>query len=279
MLNGLSVDVEEWWHVADTQLNDDPEAWEGLRGCAEAGTEALLELLAARGLRATFFVLGWAARRYPRLVRRIAESGHELGVHGDVHRLVFTMTPAQFREDVRRARRSVEDACGVEAPRHRAASFSITATCPWAFDVLAEEGFTLDSSVFAGPRAHGGMPGADGRPWRMRTASGPLGEVPIPTVRLLGASWPLGGGGYLRLLPVEVTRRLVRRQNAAGRPAVVYVHPRELVPRHPRMALPLARRFKCYVGLDSFGARLSTLLDGAGPFGPLSEVLDHYAVA
>lgn len=272
VLNGLSIDVEEWWHVPGHPLDDQPELWTELESIAERGTDTALEMFARHDARATFFVLGWVARRYPALIRRIAEAGHELGVHGQNHRLVHALEPEEFRRELRESRAAVEDAAGVPVRTHRAPYFSITSKGHWAFRVLVEEGFTLDASVFASKRLHGGVPGADGRLHRIETEAGEIDEVPMPVEKLGPLSWPVGGGGYLRLLPAALQAHLIARRNANGLPAVLYAHPREFVPDHPRLKLGLKRSFQCYHGVRSFNAKLEKLL-ARFRFGALSDLL------
>lgn len=272
VLNGLSIDVEEWWHVPGHPLDDAPELWNDLESIAERGTETALEMFEKHQARATFFVLGWVARRYPALIRRIAEAGHELGVHGQNHRLVDHLTPEQFRRELRESRAAVEDAAGVPARAHRAPYFSITSKGHWAFDVLIEEGFVLDASVFASKRLHGGVPGSDGRLYRIRTEAGEIDEVPTPVEKLGPIHWPVGGGGYLRLLPTALQTHLISKRNARGLPAILYSHPREFVPGHPKLKLSAKRSFQCYHGVNGFNAKLETLLSRFS-FGALSDLL------
>ena len=279
VLNGLSLDVEEWWHVPGHPLDDRPDLWGDLESIAERGTDTALEIFERHRARATFFVLGWVARRYPALVRRIAEAGHELGVHGESHRLVHRLKPEEFRRELRESRAAVEDAAGVSARAHRAPYFSITSEGHWAFEVLVEEGFTLDASVFASKRMHGGVPGSDGRLHRIRTAVGEIDEVPTPVEKLGPFHWPVGGGGYMRLVPLALQRRLIAKRNARGLPAVLYAHPREFVPGHPKLRLGPKRSFQCYHGVNGFNAKLESLL-ASFSWGALSDLLpDSISVA
>jgi polysaccharide deacetylase family protein (PEP-CTERM system associated) len=272
VLNGLSVDVEEWWHEPGHPLDDSPELWSGLESIAERGTDTALEMFEKHRARATFFVLGWVARRYPALIRRIADAGHELGVHGQNHRLVDRLTPEQFRKELRESRAAVEDAAGVSARVHRAPYFSISSAGHWAFEVLVEEGFVLDASVFASKRLHGGVPGSDGRLYRIPTAAGEIDEVPTPVEKLGPVDWPVGGGGYLRLLPAAVQAHLIAKRNARGLPAIIYSHPREFAPQHPRLKLGAKRRFQSYHGVNGFNAKLEKILSRFS-FGALSDLL------
>jgi polysaccharide deacetylase family protein (PEP-CTERM system associated) len=277
LANALTFDVEEWFHILDYEDAPDSSRWESLEARASLGTERILSVLERAGVRATFFFLGWVAERHPDLSRRVAAAGHEIATHGHQHRLVFRGTPAEFREDARRAKRLLEDQVGAAVLGYRAAGFSITAQTPWAFDVLAEEGFRYDSSVFPARRAHGGIDVARRRPFRMSgPAGGSVWEFPIVPWRLGPLRVPFAGGGYFRLWPLALSRAGARAQNRDGVPVTWYLHPRELDPDQPRLALPLARRFKYYVGLRGAAAKLERLLDAELPFRTLAEQVAAY---
>jgi polysaccharide deacetylase family protein (PEP-CTERM system associated) len=237
-------------------------------------TERLLELFARRGVLATFFVLGCVADRHRGLVKRIAESGHEIASHGQSHRLVYEQDPITFREETRRSRATLQDASGQPVLGYRAASFSITARSLWALDILAEEGFTYDSSVFPVVHDRYGIPGARRGPHRLRSPGGALlVEVPPSTVALGRFTLPVGGGGYLRLYPLRMTSWAIRRLNRReGLPAVVYVHPWEVDPGQPRIRAPFRSRFRHYTGLESTAGKLGELLRRFR-FGPMSDLL------
>src|SRR5262245_43682226 len=188
VLNALTFDVEEYFQVTGFAGHVAPEHWDLYEPRAERCTDDLLDLLAAAGVRATFFVLGWIAARRPALIRRIAAAGHEVASHGYWHRLVTTQTPAEFRSDVRRAKAVLENALGRPVAGYRAPSFSIAPWCDWAFEVLVEEGHEFDSSVAVGRRVSCGQLTADGRPFVMETLAGPLREFPLPAIRLVGRS-------------------------------------------------------------------------------------------
>ena len=224
--------------------------------------ETVLDLFERSQVTATFFILGWVAERYPKLVRRIAACGHEIGCHSYAHRLVYDLSPSEFRQDTRRAVRVIEDACGVTPTSYRAPSYSITASSRWALDILVEEGFTHDSSIY--PIAHDryGIPGFYRHAEILQTASGPIQEVPIATVKVGKiAVTPIGGGGYLRLLPYCYTAAGIRRVNRVeDKPVCVYFHPWELDARQPRLASGLVSRMRTYRGLDTMQRKLESLL-------------------
>jgi polysaccharide deacetylase family protein (PEP-CTERM system associated) len=277
LANAFTVDVEEWFHILDAEEAPDPKSWESLESRVEIGTERLLELLDTAGVRATFFFLSWVAERHPELVRRVAEGGHEIATHGYAHRLVYRGDAASFREDTRRARGVLEDITGRPVEGYRAAGFSITRETPWAFDVLAEEGFRYDSSVFPAKRAHGGLDLDRERPFRIAGPSGPeLWEFPIVPARFGPGPGslriPFAGGGYLRLWPLGLLLRAARGLNRRGVPVTWYLHPREVDVEQPRLQLPWRRRFKYYVNLAGTTQKLQRLLERAGPFEPLAEL-------
>ena len=261
MLNALTVDVEDYFHPNAMDGVVAPADWDALPSRVEANTRRMLDLLAAYDVRATFFVLGWVAQRWPDLVRAIAASGHELACHGFDHRLVYRLGPARFRDDVTRARAVLEDAARQPVQGFRAASYSIVGDTLWALDVLIELGFAWDSSIF--PIRHDlyGIPSFSRRPIRVRRAAGEIVEIPASTVRLLGRNWPVAGGGWLRALPFGVTRWALRRLNDVERvPAMVYVHPWELDVDQPRLAAGVVARTRQTFNLRRTEPRLRRLL-------------------
>jgi polysaccharide deacetylase family protein (PEP-CTERM system associated) len=260
VLNALTFDVEEYFQVTGFASHVSPDHWDLYELRAEASTDALLDLLAAAGVRATFFVLGWLAERRPALVRRIAAAGHEVASHGYWHRLVTGQTPGGFRADVRRAKVVLEHALGRSVTGYRAPSFSIAPWCDWAFEVLVEEGYEFDSSVAVGRPASCGHLAADGLPFVMETPAGPLREYPLPAIRMLGRSVPVGGGGYFRLAPYALTRFALRQLNGAGTPVCVYLHPWELDENQPRLRVPHGKAFRHRINLHRTRPRLGRLL-------------------
>jgi polysaccharide deacetylase family protein (PEP-CTERM system associated) len=273
MLNALTIDVEDYFHANAMDATVAPAAWDTLPPRVEANTRRILDLLAAHDVRATFFVLGWVAERWPHLVDEIVRAGHEVACHGYAHRLVYELGPARFRADVSRAVRVLEDRLGARVEGFRAASYSIIPTVLWAFDVLIEHGFRYDSSVY--PIRHDlyGFPGFSRFAVRIRRAAGEIVEVPASTVRLLGRNWPVGGGGYFRLWPFAVTCAAIRRINRrGGAPAIVYLHPWELDVDQPRLAASRRTRFRQYTNLHRTEPRLRLLLRRFR-FAPLRDVL------
>ena len=262
MLNAFSVDVEDYFHPSEVQAFVNPDRWEGLPSRVVEATQSILRLLARRDVRATFYVLGWVAERRPELVRAIAEAGHEIGCHSYAHQLVYDLTPEQFRADTLQAVEAIRRACGVRCTSYRAPSYSITGRSLWALEVLAGLGFTHDSSIYPIEHDRYGIPGFGLGARRMETPAGAILEVPPATVRLSSTRvCPVGGGGYLRLLPYRYTAAGVRRINQVERrPACLYVHPWEVDPGQPRLARGRVARWRTYSGLEGMEAKLERLL-------------------
>lgn len=259
--NVFSVDVEDYFHVEAFADVVPRTSWDRYPLRVEDNTRRLLDLLDEHGIDATFFILGWVADRCPALVREIVARGHETACHSYWHRLVYTLTPEEFRSDTRRARVAIEQAGGQSIKGYRAPSYSITAKSLWALGILAEEGFEYDSSIF--PIRHDvyGIPDAPRAPWQVTTSGGPLVEYPISTFRVVGTTnFPVGGGGYLRLLPFWYTRFGFNRVRADNLPLIAYIHPWEVDPEQPRIPGRLRSRLRHYTNLNKTRARLASLL-------------------
>lgn len=260
LVNAFSIDVEDYFHVEALASAIDRSRWDTLEYRAEANTRRVLDILSQEKVRATFFILGWVAKRSPQLVRDIHAAGHEVACHGLTHQTVYTQTPDVFRAETREAKQRLEDATVVPVRGYRAATYSITARSLWALDILEELGFRYDSSIF--PIRHDlyGIPGSPR--FAHRVASGALLEVPITTVEYMGQRLPAGGGGYFRLLPYALFRAAVRRVNARdGQAAVFYCHPWEIDPGQPRVAgISAKSKFRHYTNLDRMEGRLRHLL-------------------
>lgn len=238
-LNALTIDVEDWHQLVEWKLNG------RLPACSPhviAQTRDILDMLAARGVRATFFVLGLVAEAHPALVREIAAAGHEIGSHGWSHTLIYRQTRDVFAAETRRSKALLEDVLGRPIAGYRAAEFSITDASRWALDVLAESGFGYDSSIFPVQGRRYGIEGTPLVPHRVATAAGTIIEVPLTAVVRAGRRWPVGGGGYFRVLPYATTRAAIAQVNAEGRAANVYFHPYEFsaAPLVPRLS-PVTR--------------------------------------
>lgn len=259
-INALSIDVEDWFQVGAFETTISRDDWSSLAPRVERNTDMVLDLLARTGVRATFFTLGWIAERHPATIRRIVEGGHELASHGYDHRRLFTMTPEDFRADLRKSRDLLEQAGGTGVVGYRAPSFSLDARTPWAHDILAEEGYAYSSSVAPIRHDHYGWPEAPRFAFRPCAANG-LIEMPVTTARALGRTIPAGGGGFFRLFPYAVSRWAIRQVNAQGEPAVIYFHPWEIDPGQPRViGAPLQSRLRHYINLSAMAGKLERLI-------------------
>ncbi|HEX7287730.1 MAG TPA: XrtA system polysaccharide deacetylase [Candidatus Angelobacter sp.] len=268
----LSIDVEDYFHVEAFAGTVSRSEWPGFQSRVRRNTERILELLAEYKVPATFFVLGWVAEREPALVRAIAEAGHELACHSHLHRRVFTLAPEEFREDLCRAKGAIEHAGGMPVYGFRAPTFSIGRNSLWALQVLAEEGFLYDSSIF--PIRHDlyGMPEAPRFTWEHALPDGgSIVEVPPSTVRLFRTNLGVAGGGYLRHLPMWYTHYGMRRIHQERQPANVYFHPWELDPDQPRIGASWKSSLRHYRGLEKMEPRLRRLL-ARNRFG---RMIDH----
>jgi polysaccharide deacetylase family protein (PEP-CTERM system associated) len=260
--NVLSVDVEDYFHVEAFSGIVDRKDWESFPSRVEANTHRLLDLFDETGVKATCFILGWVAERYPGLVAEIVRRGHEPACHSYWHRLIFRLTPDEFRQDTARAKECIEQAAGEPVFGYRAPTFSITERSSWAPAILAELGFRYDSSVFPVKHDVYGMPHAPRGPFHMETPSGPLNEYPMSTFRLWKSpNMPVAGGGYLRILPYWYTRMGVHRAWKERLPVIAYVHPWEVDPEQPRMKnAGWKSRLRHYTNLSKTAERLRRLV-------------------
>ncbi len=260
LAGAFTVDVEEYFHAETLRPAAAPSAWDSLESRVEGAVDRLLDILDERRTRATFFVLGWVAERRPALVRQIAERGHEVASHGYGHVMLDALDPAGFRRDLRRARAAIEDAARARVEGYRAPTWSIGPGTAWALDVLIEEGYRYDSSIFPVRHDRYGDPRAPIVPHRLARAGGSIVEVPPLVLRAFGQNLPAAGGGYLRLLPFRYTRRAVADAVAEGRPAVLYIHPWEIDRRQPRLAVGTLRALRHYAGIGRVEEKLVRLL-------------------
>jgi len=275
-VNAMTVDVEDYFHVQAFASVVERSSWEGYPSRVERNTLRLLEMFACKRVRATFFVLGWVAERFPALVQAIRKAGHRVGCHGYAHRVIYEGDEADFRNDVRRARQTIEDITGMSVTSFRAPSYSITAETLWAFEVLGEEGFEYDSSVFPVRHDNYGIPNAPRFPYTKRLRCGrEISEFPPSTLRVLGNNIPVAGGGYLRLFPYILTAWAINYLNQTERqPAMVYLHPWEIDPDQPRISASWLSRFRQYNNLDSTETKCQKLLDDFS-WAPMEEVLSQ----
>lgn len=261
IVNAMSIDVEDYFHVSVFDGLIPRSRWDTLESRVDANTRRLLDIFDEFDVRSTFFVLGWVGERHPRLVETIAARGHEIASHGYAHRLIYDQTPAGFRDDVRRAKQILEDASGRRVVGYRAPSYSITPRSLWALDVLAEEGYEYDSSIFPIRHDRYGIPVSARTPYVIERNERELVEVPGSTTRVGPLNLPVAGGGYFRLLPYWWTKWGISRVNRLEqRPAVFYLHPWEIDPGQPRLPAGRLGRFRHYRNLEHTEARLRQLL-------------------
>lgn len=272
--NAFTVDLEDYFQVSAFDRAVSRDQWPSFDRRVVANTRRMLDLLDRHAVRATFFVLGWIAEREPDLVREVRARGHEIASHGYEHRLVYDQSPDAFRRDIRRSRDLLERLTGAPVVAYRAPSFSITKKSLWALEILAEEGFRIDASIFPIYHDRYGIPDANPAIHKIATRRHPLWEIPGSTVRVGRLNLPVGGGGYLRLYPFPLTLRLLARINRKhGRPFILYVHPWELDPGQPRIKTgSRLTHFRHYRNLNKTEPRLDALLTRF-PFAPLSDIL------
>lgn len=254
----LSVDVEDWFHILDLPTAPDFGDWERMPSRVERNFRRLLDLFCEAGAHGTCFFLGWVAERYPHLVREAASAGHEIASHGYAHRLIYSMSRQEFRQDALRSKSLLEDISGQVVQGFRAPGFSVTPGVPWFFDELQNTGYRYDSSIFPARRQHGGWVGA-ARVAQVVPGTG-LVEFPVTVVQFGGRPWCLFGGGYLRAFPAWLVARGAEKVLREGRPVIIYVHPREVDPEQPRLPMRLTRRLKSYVNLATTEPKLKYLL-------------------
>ena len=262
MQNAFSIDVEDYFQVGAFAKIISPKDWDTYSPRVVDNTKRMLDLLssAPQPVKATFFVLGWVAERFPTLVSEIAQQGHEIASHGYGHQLVYTLTEEEFRNDVRTTRKMLQDQSGQPILGYRAPSFSIVKRTPWAHRILVEEGYTYDSSVFPIYHDLHGNPDAPREIHTIETEAGTITEFPPAVITRFGKNIPVSGGGYFRFFPYWLTVRWLKEVNRLGKPFVFYVHPWEIDPDQPRIpGAPLKSRFRHYLNLKRTADRLKKL--------------------
>jgi len=259
--NILTVDVEDYFQVEAFSSTVLRASWDEYPSRVVDNCQRLLDLFDFHGARGTFFVLGWIAQRHPRLVREIHQRGHELGCHSFWHHRISSLTPQQFRTDTRNAQTAIRDAASADVLGYRAPTWSITSASMWALDILAEEGFLYDSSIFPVRHDLYGIPNAGRHMYFHHCRNGKrLIEFPPATVKFGGVNLPAGGGGYFRIFPLAYTRWAFRTFQEEQHPFVFYIHPWEIDPGQPRLHGPLKSRFRHYSNLDKTLGRLNSIL-------------------
>lgn len=280
IINAMTVDVEDYFQVSAFERVIDRNSWSHIEPRVERNTEQLLGLFDQYDTKATFFILGWIAERFPALVKTIAEQGHEVASHGYAHKRAYAQTEGDFRRDVDRTRKLLQDLTGLQVIGYRAPSFSITRNNEWAYDVLAEVGHRYSSSVYPVAHDHYGIPDAPRFSYQTRQG---MQEVPLSTLAMGNKNIPISGGGYFRLYPYPVSAWAIQRLHAVDQqPYIFYMHPWEIDPAQPRQkGIPLKTRFRHYLNLNKFYGRLENLLQDFqwGAMGQLlsDQQVDNYS--
>lgn len=259
MKHALSFDIEDWFHIVDIPQLEDITTWDTRPTIVEEKTDLILSILDEFETKATFFVLGWVAKKYPAISKKIVSAGHELGTHSYWHRRVYELSPEEFHKDLKQSVDVLEDQTGVKVKGFRAPSFSIIPGSEWAFDIIKEIGLEYDASLFPAKRGHGGYPCQQDSHF-IKTKYGKLPELPMSIIKLRSVKLPFSGGGYLRALPLWAIKKGVRKFEQENIPVVVYLHPRDFAPNQPIVNMPIHRKFKSYTGLSSTEDKLRTLL-------------------
>lgn len=278
--HAMTVDVEDYYHVAAFGQVIRPDEWDQWPSRVEANTDRLLQLFDDAGIHITFFILGWVAERYPELVKRIHQQGHEIASHGFSHQLIYRQTPEVFRQETARSKQILEELTGEAILGYRAASYSITRKSLWALEILSELGFTWDSSIFPTRHDNYGIPGSPEEPYRLITESGKtLTEFPLTTAKVFGQAIPAAGGGYFRQYPYVLSRWLFDRASLnQTMPRIFYLHPWEIDPEQPRV--PNASwfsNFRHYTNLDRCLPRLERMIQDF-KFGTISQSLGSMSI-
>jgi polysaccharide deacetylase family protein (PEP-CTERM system associated) len=257
----FSVDVEDWFHILELPPAPDIEQWNTLPSRVSKNFRSMLEIFSEKNVKVTCFFLGWVAEKYPELVKEAHTLGHEIASHGYSHTLLYNMSPKEFLFDITKAKDIIENIIGTPVLGYRAPGFSVTKDTPWFFDTLAEAGYRFDSSVFPAPRQHGGINSANLSPYTIDTAYGQITEFPITVAHVFGHPMCFFGGGYLRLSPYFLIKKMAEQVIQQHRPVIFYIHPREIDPYHPRMPMSPIRRFKSYVNLHTTQSKIEKILN------------------
>ncbi len=274
MLNALTFDIEDYFQVEAFKQYIKFEEWNNYQSRVVQNTRKIMNILDERNVKATFFILGWIAERFPEMVRRITDDGHEIATHGYAHDMVYTQSQEAFERDLAKSIRILEQISGTHVIGYRAPTYSIIEESFWAFDILIRHNLRYDSSIF--PIAHDryGVPNSERFPYVIkREGVGMLHEFPLSTVRLWKWNFPVAGGGYLRLFPYWILKYGIASLNRQQKPAIIYLHPWEVDPDQPRIPnIPAKTRFRHYVNLHKTTDKLRKLTHDFN-FGPICEVL------
>ena len=257
----FSVDVEDWFHILDVPSTPKIHEWDLLESHVEKNFNRLLDIFSEKNVRVTCFFLGWVAERFPHLVKEAHRRGHEIASHGYAHELLFNQTAEVFYKDAVKSKAIIENITGFPVSGYRSSGFSITKDTQWFYEKLIEAGYRYDSSIFPAPRGHGGLKTEQFAPYVVTDKDRNLIEFPISVEKIFGKPVCFFGGGYLRLFPYKVIEKMSERVLKSGRPVILYIHPREIEPDHPRLPMNLKRRFKSYVNLKTTERKIVKILD------------------
>lgn len=271
----FTVDVEDYFHVSAFSSVISTQDWDNYECRVVQNTRRVLNVAAESNTVGTFFILGWVAERYPNLVEEILAAGHEIGCHSHWHQLVYELGPERFADDLMKSRNILQEITGRPVTLYRAPSFSVTERSLWALEILVEQGFTVDTSVYPVRHDRYGIPSAPLKPHRISTSAGSIVEFPGMVCEVGKARVPVGGGGYLRLFPWSLTRHLLHKVRQQGRPLNVYIHPWEFDPQQPRIKASLKSRFRHYQNLRTTESRIRKMLTEF-QLTTMSAVLDQY---
>ncbi len=273
MVNILTIDVEDYFQVENLKSAVRFSDWDNFERRVEISTNKVLEILGSTNTKATFFVLGWVAERHPELIKNIASHGHEIASHGYAHQLIYKQTPEEFRRDIRKSKSILENITREPVLGYRAPTYSITKQSLWAIDILIDEGFTYDSSIFPIHHDKGGLSDAKRYPYKIERNGKMIIEIPISTMKFLGQNMPFSGGGYFRLFPYGLIKKMTRIVNNEGYSVNVYLHPWEFDPEQPRIEVGKISGFRHYLNLSKTEGKLKQLLRDF-EFAPARQLLD-----
>jgi polysaccharide deacetylase family protein (PEP-CTERM system associated) len=273
MIDIFSIDVEDWFHILELESTPDLNEWAGLESRIEYNFLKMLDILEEKNVRATCFFLGWIAEKFPHLVKEASKRKHEIASHGYAHQIIHTQTESQFLDDISKAKSILEDICGIEVVGYRAPGFSITPETAWAFTQLAKAGYKYDSSLFPAKRGHGYFLNAKLCPFKIVDLD--LYEFPITVASVLSKGICFFGGGYLRLFPYLLIKKMAQKIARENRPVIYYIHPREIDINQPRIDMNIRRRFKSYVNLKTTESKLRKIITN-NDFSTFAEFIKKY---
>ncbi|WP_321413116.1 XrtA system polysaccharide deacetylase [uncultured Desulfobacter sp.] len=262
IINLLTFDIEDWFHILDLPGTNSADQWKELESRVKKNTNKILDLLDQYQTKATFFILGWIAERHPDLVLEIYKKGHEVASHGYGHQMVTSLSKNEFRQDLLKSREILKNITGEYPVSYRCPGFSITRENDWALEEIAKCGFLYDASIYPGKHGHGGHPLFDSKIVKVqfKATKNELVEFPVSVASILGKEMCFSGGGYLRLLPLFLIQRKFNEFATADKSVVTYLHPREFDPNGPKLDMPLKRKFRSYVNVNSAEKKMICLL-------------------